>query len=669
MSNSEAVFRVHPAIGLARVGNSEEYYIAPETMAGMPLKGETEKTGGLPIKAGAESETITSNDLRDKNGALKRQAARFRIYQYPAGTTETYPSGAGEEVKIGKEINGKKVADIIWTVHVANKKANCYFLENSLIPDTESIINGYANGHLPPLRNKSIGDDPNNASRVKKLTIDPGPRAIKGADGEYARVKFDKQTVASYYDEGKIAEKLDYPKSFPDDSFSNLFTPTGNIDTLGELRIDCGGRLLVVGAYGKACAWRNENGEPYPLDDDVDNDGWFDDTADGPVSAVLVYDDGGVQDVQGAWVVSTDPSYAPQTMNAVSLWDDIYDTWVRKLRLQPELFTNKYNPEFKPSFDSHLLPFFKSAALQQWNTNLPKPAMAAHQAVGKIVDEDKPANTILAGLAYIRNPNNFKESDVGVPMMPLSLGDSGKAFLSASHTQYFFLQQWDNEFFVPGEVKLGPGEELDKAVLINCLGGRFSPGIDMTFIVRQPDLYIKDWKASGPFRINPKPLDYNNAQAAQPLLGEGYVPLHNNASGLEPGDTSKFMANPWHTDYNSCAIHQTSPNPHNSSTLFWSWPAQRPVAVFAAKDVVDGKLGEQRFSVRGKGTETDNNANKGKFQERLNMVKKWQDIGVIIQGSSIDSINGKKFSPEHYLEVESRLDKPPVTPWPLNASE
>ena len=53
---------------------------------------------------------------------------------------------------------------------------------------------------------------------------------------------------------------------------------------------------------------------------------------------------------------------------------------------------------------------------------------------------------------------------------------------------------------------LGPGEYLDKVVLQNCLGGRFSPGIDLTFIVRDPtsNLYIEDWQTSaGPFRIKP----------------------------------------------------------------------------------------------------------------------------------------------------------------------
>ena len=68
--------RIHPAIGIARVGTSTDYYLGPETMAGMPQK-ETKLTGGLPIKKGTESTTITSEDLRE-NGKLKKQGARFK---------------------------------------------------------------------------------------------------------------------------------------------------------------------------------------------------------------------------------------------------------------------------------------------------------------------------------------------------------------------------------------------------------------------------------------------------------------------------------------------------------------------------------------------------------------------------------------------------------------
>ncbi len=57
-------FRIHPAIGVARVGNSEEFYLAPETMAGRPVPGGGPMTGGLPIKPGTEAETIRTHTRR-----------------------------------------------------------------------------------------------------------------------------------------------------------------------------------------------------------------------------------------------------------------------------------------------------------------------------------------------------------------------------------------------------------------------------------------------------------------------------------------------------------------------------------------------------------------------------------------------------------------------------
>ncbi|MFP9135456.1 hypothetical protein ACLKZ7_20785, partial [Shewanella algae] len=73
----------------------------------------------------------------------------------------------------------------------------------------------------------------------------------------------------------------------------------------------------------------------------------------------------------------------------------------------------------------------------------------------------------------------------------------------------------------------------------------------------------------------------------------------------------------WHTDYNSCATHTPAPNPGGvitesniyggniNTSLFWSWPAQRPVAVYTYEDVAkrnDNTLPLQRYSVRGQGT-------------------------------------------------------------------
>lgn len=277
-------------------------------MAGLPIPGtEGVATGGLPIKPGTEADTITSSDLRDAQGAFKRQAARFRIYQYPAQSEESYPNGGGTEIQIGSMVDGNQVVDIIWTVHLANKKTNCYVLENPNLGPDQLTIEGYENGNLPPLRNLVEGANPNDPARLSKLTIDPGPRTIFGSNA--APVKFNQETVASFWDSsvGSITELSSYPQSFPGASFSNLFSPAGSIDTLGELQTDPQGRLLVLGGYGRACAWFSEGSEitpisePFPLNDDVDNDGWFDDTSDGPVSAVLVFADNIIEPVQGAW--------------------------------------------------------------------------------------------------------------------------------------------------------------------------------------------------------------------------------------------------------------------------------------------------------------------------------------------------------------------------------
>ena len=166
-------------------------------------------------------------------------------------------------------------------------------------------------------------------------------------------------------------------------------------------------------------------------------------------------------------------------------------------------------------------------------------------------------------------------------MMPLSLGDAEKSFLTVSQTQYFLLGQWHAKAYAQGPgPALGPGEKLDRITLENCLGGRYSPGIEVSFPVRDVNLYIQDWQKQdcGPFRINQAPLDYSKAIADKPFLTFGYIPLQKLA--VEPGDISKFMSVPWFTDYNSCATHLPDPNPQGNNTLFWSWPAERPVAVY-----------------------------------------------------------------------------------------
>jgi len=707
---STPVLRIHPAIGIARVGNSEEYYLAPESSAGMAQPG-TPLVGGLPIQPGTESDPISDQDLRDAGGALKRQAQRFRIYEYadPAAAGKYPYQGQVQEVTLGSVVGGKTVTDIVWTVHLANKKTNCWTLAETPAPGRLGSLSVYDDGQLPPLRNLTFAgtSDPSDPKRLTSLVVDAGPRAIHGASA--ARIRFDGATTPSWYQPGTGIQPLPgYPVSFPGDHFQQLFSPSGTpVQELGAIETDAQGRLIVLGGQGTACGWyQNENGGetgpgPFPLNDDVNNDGWFDDTSDGPVQATLVFDDGSTQTLAStAWVVSTDPAFAPQIRNAITLWDEVYDTWLRGFGLDPAIYNggpttpddgSGFVKSYQPSFDDDVLPLFRSASLQMFVTSLNDVAIGSHQRLAGVNASSDPQKTLWVP-SFIRSPypqdNQLQSPE---PRMPLALGDTGASFLTLTRTQYFFLNQWFQGVYAktPG-TPLTAGEQLDKNVLTNCLGGRFSPGIDLTFIVRDTAFYNPGWQAPdvGPYRVNAAALDYSKAAKGQPFLTVGYTPERTQYP-VEPGDVCKFMALPWHTDYNSCATHLPSPNPGGditnadqatsgtvNITLYWSWPAQRPVSVYNYQDLSanQGALPQQRFSVRGEGTPTipgpapggiyptgggpDGSffqiEQVGRFQDRVDMLQEWPKIGTVVQGPAIVGYPAT-FDQGYFLEVASLM--------------
>jgi hypothetical protein len=685
-----SIFRIHPAINIARIGSSQEIYIAPETAAGEKLNADG-LMGGLPTKPGTEADFITEADFRDAEGEVKRQAARFRIFAYPAATPN-YPSGQGTEITLGGTVEGKTVSDILWTVHVANKKLNNYAITEAGLPAYNDLASvPIRNGNYPnvPPKTQTPGSPQsqrilNNTTRLQQLVIDPGPRAIQASKGVKQVVAFDQKTPASYFAGTTLTTIPDYPKSFPADSHKTLEILLGPIDSLGDIRVEAKtGRLIVAGGFGNTVGVITDGQKP-PLTDPTENGLWFDDASDGPVNATLVFSDGSTQPVVGAWVVTGDPGYAPQTRNVVAAWDDVFDIWVRELGLIPSLYSGgAYKSSFKPSFLDDVQPIFHAAMLQRWNTNLPNAGIQGHAMIGAIKPTDDPAVKIPDITKLIRNPTGSKEEiQTGVPFMPLSLGDAGKSFLTVSQTQYFFLTQWHAKAYLPGAgPKLGPGERLDYVALANCLGGRYSPGIEVSFPVRDTHLYrTTEVATAGPFRVNEAALDYSKVTKGTPFLTAGYTPLQN--APVEPGDVSKFMSVPWHTDYNSCAVHLPDPNPmltdgagtpYPNNTLFWSWPAERPVQVFPkAQCTYDAasktwNLGGQVFSIRGTLTETDYPADAGRFQLYPDFVTNWRKVGFIIQGTQISGGPGKPdFGPGLFLEVSSLFtqDQPRVQPWP-----
>ncbi len=239
---------IHPGIGVARVGNSPDgFYIGPEVMEPPPL---------------------SPGALRDATGALKREAARFRVYGYNA---------AGEVVK---ELTAAD-ATIEWTVTLANKKAAWYQFQIALdIPEASNPT--MAEPSLP--RNATVKDR-------ESLAIMPGARSICGA----------RQSGSAYqFDNGDFIGTAVY---------------------LGELRTDEAGRLLVLGGRGHSAS-----ADGSPATTFANNDGWHDDTSDGPVHATVKL--GGVAlPVDSAWVLVAPPNYGPELRSVrtmAALMDDVF---------------------------------------------------------------------------------------------------------------------------------------------------------------------------------------------------------------------------------------------------------------------------------------------------------------------------------------------------------
>src|SRR3954471_11521760 len=138
---------IHPAIGVARVGNSpHEWFLGPET------------PGPHPVPSGG---------FKDAAGRLKRQAARFRLYGL---------NGEGQVVSEGTATD----AEIRWSVHLANSKAAWYNFDLALdIPQARGLPAAPLQAAPDPTRslrrNAAITDR-------ASLQIDPGPRSVAGAN-------------------------------------------------------------------------------------------------------------------------------------------------------------------------------------------------------------------------------------------------------------------------------------------------------------------------------------------------------------------------------------------------------------------------------------------------------------------------------------------------------
>lgn len=501
---------VHPAVGIARVGNSaDSFFFGPEV------------PGTLPA---------APDGFKDASGAIARQAARFRIYGYD------------EAGAVVRELTAADAA-IAWTVSVANKKAAWYDFDTAM--------------DLPVAKPVSRRNDSVTGADRDRLVVASGEQTISGVGAEPVPL-----------DEGRFLDER---------------VP------LGELLTDEQGRLVFLPAEG-----RGYSPDQAPLTTFSDNDGWVDDTCDGPVLASVTIG-GRTLEADPGWVIVTPPNYGPGLVaGLVTGYDSSRLGW-------DATGADGAAADGEPvSFRDAVLPIFTRIVDMQW-VNAGYLGSNGWGSDADYLDPDlldRLADPSAANapfreqvFAQFRNPDRTgRDADAN----PQVYGDgvaipatNDYQLLTVTPLQYADLAQWSTGAFVDDrdgpdpattvdELPVGDQPKaLDRAGLDACLGGAYHPGIEVPWTLRVPTMW------SAPLR-----LDVRSTTVENPDLGEQLTPAATMAAdgplaGSGPGDLTRWQGVPWQSDAASC---RSGYEPSISPVLPTFWPARIPNHVLREVD-------------------------------------------------------------------------------------
>jgi L-lysine 6-oxidase len=561
MGNENYTYRIHPAIGFARVGNSpDSFYLEPTSVGGLPI--ECDEAGNAKHDDQGNDIPVTQFKMA---GQIRRQAARFRVYRYEDGKdpVEVSPNNGLKAVK--------------WSVHVANKKSawwNFSELQGDIMVgknNTYEYQSQFWNG--PTLRNADTKDR-------KTLITDPGPRTLTEPVGW---VELDPESAPKGY------KNVNFP--------AQSITPYA-VTTLGRVRMTEQGELLVLGGYGNAGGPAGK-----PLTSFAGGDGWFDDIGDGPITAEIETEDGQKLSLN-AWVVSASPKFAPELVNIATLANTFIDVGVRYMGLCPALYENgAYKNDYVASFDRDIRPIFEAMKGYRWVANVD--AMVSIATPGFDLADASEANRENRRVVFsmFRDPGQGKYAperapdhqrlfaDNGFPLMPMNSGDNSirnyfiEKFMALTPTQYYLLAQWSEGKFVQERKNDWDSwaSPLDIATAGNAVGEPMAPGIEVTWTMRNPDVLVP----GDPFRIKVEPGPNLDLSPDRDETVAG--------NGCQPGDLTKRMATPWQADFFDCTVQDVNFNtPTSNKTIsnlnmiplaptffaYW-WPAQSPFNVYS----------------------------------------------------------------------------------------
>jgi hypothetical protein len=497
---------IHPAIGIARLGNSaNEYFIGPEV---------------------PNASTLPTGKYKDKAGALKRQVARFRIFGY----------------NIAGQVVAELTADnarIEWTVHIANKKAAWYEFQVALdIPE--------ANETAPSRRRNPQVTGPD---RVK-LIIDPGPRSIHGRSTQGDTYRFD---------DGKFFELTVPLGELRTDEEGRLLVFGGHglsRSAVGQMPLDFANNncwhddisdgpvkakvmiegveipvepaWVVVAPPNYAPALKTVRTMHDLLQDRFFAWNWL-------IPPETVSFDMHIRPIferlsRLQWVNSGFASEfgAGAPYDVGRLLERLADNSKANIQFRQQIYAQFRNP-VTGRLGKWLWPYFYGDGLDDLNDAVPDASMNHTR-----------------GLAVL----------TGTQLGQLAKWARGE-----------FLNDLDNSVSSVGSLGAAPLESqpdlLDEAALAYCLADAFHPGCELTWIIRQMALF------KAPLRIRHRPPGLPEPDYGDILAPDLAVSRTGPLSMSGPGDLTRWMAIPWQTDTASCLSGYPFFNVTESLPTFW----------------------------------------------------------------------------------------------------
>jgi hypothetical protein len=456
--------------------------------------------------------------FKDKHGAVARQAARFRIYGLDA---------SGRPVR---ELTAQE-AQITWTVDAANTKAAWYDFS------TPFDISGTAPA---PRRNADVHD------RRELVVSASGTHGMHGRPTPLAGAFF------------------------------------GQKVPLGELMTDGEGRLVVLPGVGRAYQHGSR-----PLESFAGTDGWTDDVCDGVVRATVKVG-GQTIEADPAWLLVTPPNYGPaMATGLVTLYDAVRSMFVSSGDLdgEPVSFADDIYPLFARMTDMQWVNggYLKSngfGSAEDWTTSENVDRLATDVALRRRLFKS------------FRNPAFYRGERHALPEM---YGDhvnipqqDVRQWLAVTPLQYAQLGAWADGRFTddreragkepPALDDLSPEEQptvLDRAAMESCLGGAFHPGIEAPWTLRIRTMWER------PFRLRVHSATPDRRDFGSSISRKNVFAPRGMLAGASPGDLTKWLGVPWHSDGASC---RSGYQRRISTVLPTFWPARIPNQVLRDAD-------------------------------------------------------------------------------------